>query len=50
MTLGNAKEKSGFSFALLSFFFVTLALPKLLALGKAQIYLAFLSFFRNFAI
>jgi hypothetical protein len=33
----------------LFFFLVILASPKLLALGKSQIYLAFLSFIRNFA-
>ena len=33
-----------------SYFFVTLASPKLLPLGKFQINLAFHSFIRNFAL
>ncbi len=35
---------------ILPHFFVTLALPKFLSLGKAQINLAFPSFIRNFAM
>ena len=42
----HKKRMDSFCSALV--FFVTLASPKLLAFGKAQINLAFLSFFRNF--
>ena len=43
------KKKSKLSFCISLVFFVTLASPKLLRLGKAQINLAFHSTFRNFA-
>jgi len=44
---GTRKSPNQFGFSLV--FFITLAPPKLLALGKAQINLAFHSFFSNFA-
>ena len=47
----QCKEKSFHHFPLhCPRLFVTLALPKLLRLGKVQINLAFLSTFRNFAL